>query len=172
MAQFGKAHPGKTERRKELAQIAMMHPGVFVAQTTAAHINHFYKAVMAANAYPGPAVVIAYTPCMPEHGIADDRANLQARLAVESRTFPLLIFDPSKGEKLRDCLSLQGNPDQKADWHLDPKGNPVDFVAFARTEGRFARHFDSEGRPDGALLAAQAERLENWHRLQELAGIR
>ena len=172
MAQFGKAHPGKTERRKELAQIAMMHPGVFVAQTTAAHINHFYKAVMAANAYPGPAVVIAYTPCMPEHGIADDRANLQARLAVESRTFPLLIFDPAKGEKLRDCLSLQGNPDMKSDWHLDPKGNPVDFVAFARTEGRFGRHFDGEGNPGEALLAAQAERLENWHRLQELAGIR
>ena len=53
MAAFGKAQPGKREHRKELAQIGMMHPGVFVAQTTAAHANHFYKAVLAANEYPG-----------------------------------------------------------------------------------------------------------------------
>ncbi|HMA80061.1 MAG TPA: thiamine pyrophosphate-dependent enzyme, partial [Candidatus Binatia bacterium] len=39
MAAFGKDSQGKRERRKELAQICFMHPEVYVAQTTAAHIN-------------------------------------------------------------------------------------------------------------------------------------
>ncbi len=173
MAAFGKAQPGKRERRKELAEIAMMHPGVFVAQTTPAHLNHFYKAVMAANEYPGPAVVIVYAACMPEHGIGDDRAAVQARLAVESRAFPLLIYDPRKGERIRERLNLQGNPAMKEDWYVPPKaGKPLDFVEFARTEGRFSRHFDDSGNPDEFLEQAQADRLLNWRRLQELAGLR
>jgi pyruvate/2-oxoacid:ferredoxin oxidoreductase beta subunit len=164
---------GKGEHRKELAQIAMMHPGVFVAQTTAAHLNHFYKSVLAANEFPGPAVVIAYASCMPEHGVADDRASAQARLAVDSRTFPLITYDPRKGEKIRERLSLQGNPAMKEDWFTNPKtGQPVDFIAFARTEGRFARHFDTEGNPDEFLRRAQEDRLMNWRALQELAGLR
>jgi pyruvate-ferredoxin/flavodoxin oxidoreductase len=173
MAAVGKAQPGKREHRKELAQIAMMHPGVFVAQTTAAYLNHFYRSVMAANEHPGPAVVICYAPCMPEHGIADDRAVSQAKLAVESRTFPLLTYDPRRGERFRDRLSLQGNPAVKEDWQTHPKtGEPVNFISFARTEGRFARHFDANGHSDEYLKTAQQDRLENWRRLQELAGLR
>jgi pyruvate-ferredoxin/flavodoxin oxidoreductase len=169
----GSAAPGKRERRKELAQIVMMHPHVFVAQTTPAHLNHFYKAIQQANEYPGPAVVICYASCMPEHGVADDRAAAQAALAVESRAFPLLVYDPRKGERIRECLSLHGNPAMKEDWYLDPKTErAVDFIAFARTEGRFAAHFDAAGAADGFLEQAQQDRLENWHRLQELAGLR
>ena len=173
MAAYGKDQPGKRERRKEIAQILMMHPNTFVAQTTAGHLNHFLKAVMAANEYPGPAVIIAYAACQPEHGIGDDRAVAQAKLAVESRAFPLLIHDPRKGERLKERISLQGNPALKEDWFTDPHTNgPLDFVAFARTEGRFARHFNAEGKPDEVILKAQEERLENWRRLQELAGLK
>jgi pyruvate ferredoxin oxidoreductase beta subunit len=172
MAAFGKTSPGKREHRKELATIAMMHPGVYVAQTTPAHLNHFYRAVVEANEYPGPAVVICYAACMPEHWIADDRAVAQAKLAADSRTFPLLIYDPRKGDLIRERLSLQGNPVMKEDWFANPKtGEPVDFIAFARTEGRFARHF-TDGQPDEFLKVAQQDRLANWHRLQELAGLR
>ncbi|HKW96484.1 MAG TPA: 2-oxoacid:acceptor oxidoreductase family protein [Bryobacteraceae bacterium] len=172
MAAFGKASPGKREHRKELATIAMMHPGVYVAQTTPAHMNHFYKAVMEANEYPGPAVVICYAACMPEHGIPDDRAVAQAKLAADSRTFPVLIYDPRKGDRIKERLSLQGNPNMKEDWFKNPKtGEPVDFVAFARTEGRFARHFP-DGQADEFIRQAQQDRLDNWHRLQELAGLR
>jgi len=173
MASYGKSEHGKREHRKEIAQIAMMHPGVFVAQTTAGHLNHFYKAVLAANEYPGPAIVVCYATCQPEHGVGDDRSMAQGKLAVESRTFPLIMFDPHKGNRLRDCLSLQGNPAMKEDWYMDPKtSQPLDFVAFARTEGRFARHFDEHGNPDEYLLHAQQDRLDNWRRLQELAGLR
>ncbi len=173
MAAFGKAQPGKRERRKELGQILLMHPHVFVAQTTAAHTAHFYKAVLAANEYPGPAVIIAYTTCQPEHGVGDDQSMVQEKLAVDSRAFPLLVYDPRQGERLRECLSLAGNPAMKEDWYIDPRSNePVDFIKFARSEGRFARHFDAEGKADAFIQSAQQERLENWHRLQELAGLR
>ncbi len=172
MAAVGAAVPGKVERRKELGLICLAHPEVFVAQTTAAHVNHFYRAILDANSYPGPAVVIAYTTCQPEHGVGDDRAAEQARLAVDSRTFPLFVHDPRKGERLAERLSLQGNPAPQGDWARHPKtGEAIDFVAFARTEGRFARQFDAAGHPSAALLAGQADRLANWRRLQELAAV-
>ena len=49
--------------RKELGRILMAHGDVYVAQVSTAHVSHFYRAVMDANEYPGPAVLIAYTPC-------------------------------------------------------------------------------------------------------------
>jgi len=172
MAAVGREGVGKVERRKELGLIAMMHPNVFVAQTTPAHINHFYRAVLEANAFPGPAVVIVYSPCMPEHGIGDDQAAQQAKLAVESRTFPLFLYDPRKGERLGERIDLKGNPALKEDWYQNPKtGETIDFICFARTEGRFRRHF-SDGDPSPTLLAGREDRLRNWRLLQELAGLR
>jgi pyruvate/2-oxoacid:ferredoxin oxidoreductase beta subunit/NAD-dependent dihydropyrimidine dehydrogenase PreA subunit len=172
MAVVGPGAPGKAERRKELGLLALMHPNVYVAQTTPAHINHFYRAVMEANAFPGPAVIIVYSPCMPEHGIGDDMAAHQAKLAVESRAFPVFIYDPRKGESLRERFDLKGNPAPKDDWMKNPKtGEPVDFIAFARSEGRFRRHF-RDGQPSEAVLAGRDDRLRNWRLLQELAGLR
>ncbi|MFQ5897581.1 MAG: thiamine pyrophosphate-dependent enzyme [Candidatus Methylomirabilia bacterium] len=173
MAALGPAVAGKEERRKELSLLCLMHPGVFVAQTTAAHINHFYRAIMDANSFRGPAVVVAYTTCQPEHGVGDDRAAEQARLAVESRAFPLFLYDPRNGETIRQRLSLQGNPAPKEDWARRPKtGEIIDFITFARTEGRFAKQFNLAGAPSEALLSAKADRLANWRLLQELAGLR
>jgi hypothetical protein len=132
MTVHGKTVGGKQERRKEIAQIAMMHPRTFVAQTTCAHVNHFYKSV-----------------------------------------FPLMIYDPRAGETVKQRLSLQGNPNVKADWFVNPKTNEeVTFIDFARSEGRFGKHFDGDGRPSETLLMAKKDRLENWHLLQELAGLR
>jgi pyruvate/2-oxoacid:ferredoxin oxidoreductase beta subunit/NAD-dependent dihydropyrimidine dehydrogenase PreA subunit len=172
MSVHGKEISGKTERRKELAQIVMAHPDVFVAQTTAAHVNHFYKAVMRANEYKGPAVIITYTTCQPEHGVGDHLAGERARLAVDSRTFPLMMYDPEAGERIKDRLSLKGNPAMDKDWYVDPKsGAQTDFVTFARGEGRFEKQFDKEGNPSPTLLAANEDRRKNWRMLQEMAGI-
>ncbi|HEY1380340.1 MAG TPA: thiamine pyrophosphate-dependent enzyme [Gemmataceae bacterium] len=173
MTVHGNVFGGKQERRKEIAQIAMMHPRTFVAQTTCAHINHFYKAVLGALEFDGPAIVVCYTTCQPEHGVADNMAGEQARLAVDTRAFPLLIYDPRAGDTVKKRLSLQGNPNVKGDWYANPKTNQeVTFVDFARSEGRFAKHFDRDGNPSETLLAAKQDRLENWRLLQELAGLR
>jgi pyruvate/2-oxoacid:ferredoxin oxidoreductase beta subunit/Pyruvate/2-oxoacid:ferredoxin oxidoreductase delta subunit len=171
LSAFGEAEHGRPEARKELGRILMAHGNAYVAQTTPAHLNHFYRAVMEANAFPGPAVVIAYTACMPEHGIADDAASRQARLAVDARAFPLFTFDPRRGATFAERLSLQGNPALRDDWTTLPTGEPVDFLAFARSEGRFAPHFAPNGTPSTEIEATQADRLANWRTLQELAGL-
>jgi len=172
LSAYGKELHGRPERRKELGRILMAHGDVYVAQTTPAHLNHFYRAVMDANEYPGPAVVIVYSACMPEHGIADDAATAQAKLAVESRAFPLFTYDPRRGESIADRLSLQGNPALRDDWAKAPDGTPVDFLTFARTEGRFAGHFGADAAGTPEIVATRDDRLGNWRALQELAGLR
>lgn len=173
MSPFGAAIAGKQERRKELGLLAMMHPETFVAQTTCAHINHFYRAVIDANSFAGPAVVNVYATCQPEHGVGDECAVTQAALAVASRAYPLFVHDPRRGARLSERLSLQGNPNPGADWMIDARTHkPFSFIDFACTEARFARHFDRDGNPSETLRRAEAERLANWRLLQELAGAR
>ncbi len=171
LSAFGAAEHGRPEARKELGRILMAHGNAYVAQTTPAHLNHFYRSIMDANAFPGPAVIIAYTACMPEHGIADDAASHQAKLAVDSRAFPLFTYDPRRGATFADRLSLQGNPALRADWPTMPTGEAIDFLSFARSEGRFAAHFGGDGEPTAEIQATQADRLANWRTLQELAGL-
>ena len=99
-------------------------------------------------------------------------AAQQSKLAVETRTFPVLMYDPRKGSKISERLSLQGNPAVKEDWYVEPKtGDVYDFIKFARSEGRFAKHFDKDGNPTELIKAANQDRLENWRTLQELAGL-
>jgi hypothetical protein len=107
---------------------------------------------------------------MPEHGIGDDASTRQAKLAVDARAFPLFTYDPRRGPSMAERLSLQGNPAPKDDWAKLPDGSVVDFLAFARTEGRFAPHFGADGTPSAEIAATQADRLANWRLLQELAG--
>ncbi|HUG90170.1 MAG TPA: hypothetical protein VML55_05025, partial [Planctomycetaceae bacterium] len=74
--------------------------------------------------------------------------------------------------KIKERLSLVGNPAVKEDWYKNPKtGEVVDFIDFCRSEGRFSKHFDKDGNPSETLRAAREERVENWRVLQELAGI-
>lgn len=173
MTPVGTVELGKTEARKEIAQIAMMHPNVYVAQTTAAHMNHFYRVCMEADEYPGPALISVYTTCQPEHGVGDNEAAQRAKMAVDSRAFPLMVYDPRKGETVRERLDLKGNPNVNEDWAVDVKTKePITFVDFARGEGRFVKHFDKKGNPSAMLQGVSTERLANWRLLQDLAGIR
>jgi len=169
MTPVGREELGKTEARKEIAQIAMMHPNVYVAQTTASHMNHFYRVCMEANEFPGPAIISVYTTCQPEHGVGDNEAAQRAKAAVESRAFPLIVYDPRKGKTLRERIDLKGNPNMNEDWSVDLKTKqPFTFIDFARGEGRFAKHFDKNGNPSEMLLGAMQDRLNNWHLWQDL----
>ena len=170
LSAFGAALHGRTEARKELGRILMAHGEAYVAQTSPSNLNHFLRTIIEANEYPGPAVVIVYAPCQPEHGIADDASTAQAKLAVESRAFPLFTYDPRQGPTTAERLSLRGNPAIRDDWAKAPDGSPIDFLAFARTEGRFAPHFAADGTPTAEIVATQADRLAAWKTLQELAG--
>ena len=56
---------------------------------------------------------------------------------MDTRTFPVLIYDPRKGDKIAQRLSLQGNPSEKTDFFIEPKTNEIyDFIRFARSRRR------------------------------------
>ena len=56
------------------------------------------------------------------------------RAVVDTRTFPVLTYDPRKGDKIAHHLSLQDNPSEKLDFFIEPKTNEIDdFIRFART---------------------------------------
>ncbi|MCA9705305.1 MAG: 2-oxoacid:acceptor oxidoreductase family protein [Myxococcales bacterium] len=154
MAQFGQAAPGKKEVRKEIGLIAMAHRTTYVMQSSIAHPGHMIEGFIAGLRARRPAVFNCYTACQPEHGIADDAGARQARLAVESRAYPLFRYDPARGDTTAECLDLEGNPQLDDDW---PRYTltyreferdktleiPLTFADFALTEARFRKHFRS-----------------------------
>ena len=162
MAWYGADQHGKTEVRKELALIAMAHRGVYVHQSSQASASHLMSGLLRGLQKRRPAVFNIYTPCPVEHGLADDMAQHAARLALESRAFPYLTYDPDAGSSWADCLSLDGNPSIEDDWptytleYVDADGSvktmelPLTIADWAATEGRFRKHFkkatpDAEG---------------------------
>ncbi len=67
---------------------------------------------------------------------------------MDTCTFPVLIYDPRKGDKIAQRLSRQDDPSEKTDFFIEPKTNEsYDFIRCARTEGRFSKHFDKDGNP-------------------------
>jgi pyruvate-ferredoxin/flavodoxin oxidoreductase len=152
MAQFGKAIKGKEEARKEIGLIAMAHRTTYFLQSTMAYSNHMIEGFVQGLMSRRPALFNLYTSCQPEHGIGDDMGNHQAKLAVESRAYPLFKYDPDQGATAAECFDLDGNPAIDRDWPVT-KINYVErgrqkemdlsttFVDFAVTEARFRKHF-------------------------------
>jgi pyruvate-ferredoxin/flavodoxin oxidoreductase len=153
MSAYGAVQHGKTEVRKELALIAIAHRGVFVHQSSQASASHLMGGILRGLQQRRPAVFNIYTPCPVEHGLADDWGQHAARLALESRAFPFLTYDPDAGRALADCLTLDGNPAVDDPWpsytlhYTDDAGAPgsmelpLTIADWAATEGRFRKHF-------------------------------
>jgi pyruvate-ferredoxin/flavodoxin oxidoreductase len=136
-----------------MALIAMAHRGAYVLQTSQASPTHMIEGVIKGLHYKGPAVFNLYTPCPVEHGLADELSPHAARLALECRAFPFLVYDPSAGKSWAECIDLNGNPEIEADWpsyelaHTDEEGNtqtlelPLTVADWAATENRFKKQF-------------------------------
>jgi pyruvate-ferredoxin/flavodoxin oxidoreductase len=152
MAQFGDAIKGKREPRKEIGLIAMAHRTTYVLQSTIAYPGHMIEGFIEGLSTRRPALFNLYTSCQPEHGIGDDMGQHQAKLAVESRAYPLFRYDPDRGANPADCFDLSGNPAPEAAWpsytltYRDGSREktmelPMTFADFAMTEVRFRKHF-------------------------------
>ena len=153
MSAYGKSLHGKTEVRKELALIAIAHRGVYVHQTSQAAASHLIAGVLKGLHKRRPVLINVYTPCPVEHGLPDDQSQHAARLALESRAFPFLTYDPDGGPSFADCLTLDGNPSPNDAWpsyvlkYIDEAGTeqtmelPVTIADWAATEARFKQHF-------------------------------
>lgn len=152
MAQYGKAIQGKQEIRKEMGLIGMAHRSTYIMQSAMAYPSHMIEGFVQGLMTRRPALFSLYTSCQPEHGIADDVGNRQAKLAVESRAYPLFRYDPDAGKTPAECFDLDMNPAIDDDWPMyelkyveDGRQKtmevPMTFVDFAVTEGRFRKHF-------------------------------
>jgi pyruvate-ferredoxin/flavodoxin oxidoreductase len=153
MSPYGKKDHGKKEIRKEISVIGMAHRSAYVMQGAISSPTHLIESYIDGLNSRRPALFNIYAVCPPEHGVGDDMAVEQSKLAVESRAYPLFRFDPDAGTTFSECVSLEGNPDMDSDWpvytlfYKDEEGAeqkmelPMTFADFALTEGRFAKQF-------------------------------
>jgi len=90
------AASGKRTKKKDLGVMAMSYGYVYVAQVSmGASQAQFIKAIKEAEAYPGPSLVIAYTPCI-NHGIKSGMGSTQEvmKKAVECGYWHLYRYNP------------------------------------------------------------------------------
>ena len=87
---------GKNNAKKDLARIALSYPHVYVATVSlGANMNQLLKVFKEAEAYKGPSIIIAYTPCI-SHGIKGGMSNSVSmeKLATECGYFPIFHYNP------------------------------------------------------------------------------
>src|SRR5690606_22471248 len=93
IAKFAAA--GKRVKKKDLGLIAMSYGYVYVASVSmGANKNQTLKAIVEAERYPGPSLVIAYSPCI-NHGINMGKSQREGQLAVEAGYWPLYRYNPA-----------------------------------------------------------------------------
>lgn len=152
MAQYGKVWQGKPEPRKEIGLIGMAHRNTYVMQGTLSNTSHMIEGFIDGLNARRPALFNLYTTCQPEHGVGDDLGAHQAKLAVESRAYPVFKYNPDMGKTAQEAFDLDGNPAIDQLWptyQLKYKENgrektmevAMTFADFAITEGRFRKHF-------------------------------
>ena len=153
MAAYGRVQHGKEEDRKEISLLAVAHRGCFVVQTSQASTSHLLSSVLKGLNSKRPAIFTFYTPCQTEHIIGDDASEHAAKLALEGRAFPYMVYDPDAGDSMAERLDLSGNPEASADWptytldytnadgESESKELPMTTADWAATEGRFRKHF-------------------------------
>jgi pyruvate-ferredoxin/flavodoxin oxidoreductase len=119
------AASGKRQAKKDLGLLAMTYGTVYVAQVCmGAQDGQTVKALVEAESYDGPSLVIAYAHCI-AHGIDMSKGLEQQKKAVASGHWPLYRFDPRRTAKGENPLQL------------DSKAPSIPFVDYAYAETRF-----------------------------------
>ena len=159
IAKFAAA--GKHTKKKDLGMMAMSYGYVYVAQISmGASKAQTLKAILEAEAYPGPSLIIAYSPCV-SHGIKGGmgKTQEQSKRAVEAGYWSLYRYNP--------LLKEEG----KNPFVLDSKEPTASFEEFLLSEVRYSSLLKQY--PDTAKeLFRRAEedakeRLDNYKRLSQ-----
>jgi len=109
------AASGKKIRKKDLGQMAMSYGYVYVAQVAmGANNNQYLKALKEAEAYPGPSLIIAYSPCI-NHGLRDGMGKTQAqeKEAVAAGYWHLYRYNPLLEKEGKNPFTLDS---KEPDW--------------------------------------------------------
>ncbi|MBM7614976.1 pyruvate:ferredoxin (flavodoxin) oxidoreductase [Alkaliphilus hydrothermalis] len=154
------AASGKKIKKKDLGMIAMSYGYVYVAQVAmGADKNQLIKAMKEAEAYKGPSIVIAYSPCI-AHGIKAGmgKTQEQSKRAVEAGYWHLYRFNPE--------LKEQG----KNPFILDSKEPKESFKDFLMGEVRYASLLKTFPEQAEELFAkSQKEAEERYQTYSKLA---
>jgi len=146
------AASGKKIRKKDLGMMAMTYGYVYVAQVAmGSSQSQFFKAIKEAEAYPGPSLIIAYSPCI-NHGLKAGMGKSQheEKLAVEAGYWQLYRYNPMLEEEGKNPFTLDS---KEPDW--------ARFQDFLNGEVRYTslkQSFPSEA----ARLDALAEKNAKW----------
>jgi pyruvate-ferredoxin/flavodoxin oxidoreductase len=149
---------GKPVAKKDLALIALQYGHVYVARVAfGAKDNQTLAAFREAEAFDGPALIVAYSPCI-AHGYPLHLGLEQQRLAVDSGYWPLFRHDPrhaARGE----------NP-----FRLDSPAPRIELSRFTANETRFGvlRHV-APARAEELAAEAQAGVRRHYAVYQQLA---
>jgi len=159
------AYSGKKIKKKDLGLMAMTYGYVYVASVAmGAKMNHTVKAFAEAEAYPGPALLLCYSPCI-NHGI---RAGMgksmeEMNLAVDSGYWPLYRYDPRR------------RAEGKNPFQLDCKAPKIPLNEFLMGEVRYrtlTQSFPEEAATLHARLEQEcAARFRMYQKLAEGDGI-
>jgi len=153
------AASGKPLRKKDLGRMAMTYGYVYVASVAmGANKNQLMKALIEAESYRGPSLIIAYSPCI-NHGINMGRSQYEEKKAVDTGYWPLYRFDPRLKEEGK-------NP-----FILDSKEPSGDFKEFLLGEVRYSsltRTFPDKA--EELFEKAEADMKDRFETYRRLAG--
>ena len=117
------ANSGMTLTKKNMPLMCMSYGYVYVASIAlGANRGQAQKAMMEAEAYPGPSIIFAYSPCI-NHGIDMSKSQVEMKRAVDAGYWPLFRFDPRKGDGER--------------FQWESKEPSMDYQDFIRGERRY-----------------------------------
>ena len=114
------AASGKKIRKKDLGAMAITYGYVYVAQVAMGASNsQFFKAVKEAEAYPGPSLIIAYSPCI-NHGLRLGMGKTQEeeKRAVEAGYWQLYRYNPLLENEGKNPFQLDS---KEPDWNKFPE---------------------------------------------------
>ena len=158
IAKFAAA--GKRVRKKDLGLIATTYGYVYAAQVAMGADNaQTLKAIREAEAYDGPSIIIAYSPCI-NHGIRKGMGKSQEeeREAVECGYWHLWRYNPALEMEGKNPFSLDS---KEPNWDL--------FEDFLKGEVRYAsvqKQYPAEAAELFAAAKANAQwRYNNYKRL-------
>ncbi len=150
VAKFAAA--GMRTRKKDLGMMAMSYGYVYVAQVAmGASQAQFFKALKEAEAYPGPSVIIAYSPCI-NHGLKGGMGTSQyeTKLAVECGYWHNYRYNPLLEAEGKNPFELDS---KEPDWSK--------FQDFLKSEVRYTS-LQKSFPEDAQVLFEQAEKDAKW----------
>ena len=149
IAQF--AAGGKAIKKKDLGLMAMSYGYVYVAQVAmGASQNQLLKVINEAEAWDGPSLIIAYSPCI-NHGIKGGLTISQRheKDAVDCGYWHLYRFNPA--------LKAEG----KNPFTLDSKEPTADFYAFLKSEARYSSLYQKYSAEQVDAIFEQAKKASD-----------